>query len=222
LLLEATPLSYILSHNQEESLDPSSADSYLTGLSETRDWLTLIDQQTTQVLENRAYLHFLTKENTNHPDSETEGLISCDEETVESYHAKAIIRCRPDRFHRVIVDTGALRVSTGGRAQFSALQKLNNSIELRPCEDEVTSIKFGISITLIIGTATITTPIGVIQFRIVEANTPFLLALEDLKRLRVNIDINENKLVNPVLYLLIWSSIPHIGKHLRQFSCALF
>jgi hypothetical protein len=79
----------------------------------------------------------------------------------------------------------------------TALQRLDSHLKLGACIDEVTDIKFGIGITLIIGIVEVVTPIGPVIFRIVAANTPFLLALADLKRLRVNIDV-VNDALNPL------------------------
>src|SRR5271170_5765081 len=47
------------------------------------------------------------------------------------------------------------------------------------------TVQFGIGSTSSIGTANVDTPIGEVQFHIVDANTPFLLCLADMDKLQV-------------------------------------
>jgi hypothetical protein len=47
------------------------------------------------------------------------------------------------------------------------------------------TVQFGIGSTSSIGTANVHTPIGEVQFHIVDANTPFLLCLADMDKLQV-------------------------------------
>jgi hypothetical protein len=44
-------------------------------------------------------------------------------------------------------------------------------------------VQFGIGATTSTGSVEVVTPIGVVEFHIVETNTPFLLCLHDMDRL---------------------------------------
>jgi len=45
------------------------------------------------------------------------------------------------------------------------------------------NVQFGISLTTLIRLVTVKTPISLVNFHIVKANTPFLLCLADMDRL---------------------------------------
>jgi hypothetical protein len=96
-------------------------------------------------------------------------------------------RYTSDVFLGIVVDTGASKKSTAGYGQFRALQQSNPAMELEldtSTKGQVT-VQFGIGSTSSIGTANVHTPIGEVQFHIVDANTPFLLCLADMDKLQV-------------------------------------
>lgn len=84
-------------------------------------------------------------------------------------------------FMGICIDTGAARRSTGGLPQFTALQR-TQKLRLIPAGGTIT---LGVTESKIIGTTRVTTPIGVVNFTIVEAAIPFLLSLQTMKDLRV-------------------------------------
>ncbi|OXV09105.1 hypothetical protein Egran_03132, partial [Elaphomyces granulatus] len=93
-------------------------------------------------------------------------------------------RYGPQVFQGVIVDTGAAGCSTGGYSQFIALQKhQNRELQINKAKMGTVTVQFGIGATTSIGSVEVDTPIGVVEFHIVEANTPFLLCLHDMDRL---------------------------------------
>ena len=57
------------------------------------------------------------------------------------------------------------------------------------------NVQFGIGSTLSIGSLLLDTPIGIIEFYVVEAETPFLLCLEDMDKLNVYFNNLENVLI---------------------------
>jgi hypothetical protein len=88
-------------------------------------------------------------------------------------------------FLGIVVDTGASKKSTAGYGQFRALQQSNPAVELDTSTKGQVTVQFGIGSTSSIGTANVHTPIGEVQFHIVDANTPFLLCLADIDKLQV-------------------------------------
>lgn len=80
-----------------------------------------------------------------------------------------------------MIGTGAAHYSARGYNQWVALQRSKNiSIDKLTCR--TVNVQFGIGSTTSIGSVKIDTPIGKVQFHIVEANTPFLLCLRDLAK----------------------------------------
>jgi hypothetical protein len=97
-------------------------------------------------------------------------------------------------FIGILIDTGAAKRSTAGKAQFVALQR-HQQVKLDESRAGEASIQFGIGGTTSIGTADVQTPIGMITFHIVFADVPFLLCLDDIDRLKVRFDNLENVLI---------------------------
>ena len=95
-----------------------------------------------------------------------------------------------------MIDTGASNKSTVGYGQYQAY----NAIETLPVDlsskGEV-KIKFGIGSTSSIGSIHVNSPIGTVEFHVVYADTPFLLSLADMDRLRVKFDNLTNTLITP-------------------------
>jgi hypothetical protein len=88
-------------------------------------------------------------------------------------------------FLGIVVDIRASKKSTASYSQFQALQWSSPAMELEldtSTKGQVT-VQFGIRSTSSIGTTNVHTPIGEVQFHIVDANTPFLLCLEDMDKL---------------------------------------
>ncbi|KAF1935267.1 hypothetical protein EJ02DRAFT_507147 [Clathrospora elynae] len=92
-----------------------------------------------------------------------------------------------DRYSRItyqgiLLDTGASNVSTAGKEQFLALQSKDPT--------------FGKgSVTTSIGTAHVSTEVGKIKFKVLDAPTPFLLCLKDMDRLNVYFNNTTDQLV---------------------------
>ena len=138
----------------------------------------------TNTLADRAFNHWLdpTVEHTN----------AC------SYAASDIkSRYNSDNFMGIVVDTGASTKSTVGRDQFLALQRIIPSLRLDTSTKGQVNVQFGVGHASSIGTATVQTPIGEVQFHVVEPSTPFLLSLADMDRLHAYLDNTRNVLVTP-------------------------
>jgi hypothetical protein len=114
-------------------------------------------------------------------------------DTIDTYLAGGVTRWGLNStFHGVLVDTGAAVISTGGHHQFLALCQSDGFIKLMPCVDKTLEVRFGLGTTQIIGVALLKLSIGDVVFRIVDAATPFLLGLADMKRLEITIDCANN------------------------------
>ena len=106
-------------------------------------------------------------------------------------------RYTSDCFYGIIIDTGASKYSTAGYPQFEALQHDTPSLQLDTSTKGTVTVQFGIGTTSCLGTVTVKTPIGLIQFYVMPANTPFLLSLNDMDRLGIYFNNLQNLLVTP-------------------------
>jgi len=63
------------------------------------------------------------------------------------------------------------------------------------------NVQFGISLTASIKSVAVKTPIGLVNFHIVKADTPFLLCLTDIDRLQVYYNNIIDTLISPATAL---------------------
>jgi transposase InsO family protein len=107
--------------------------------------------------------------------------------TLDSRYSAAV-------FHGIMPDSGAAGHSTAGRPQFQALQRQLPSISLNEAAQKAT-IKFGGGTPITsLGTTSVPTPLGEMEFHVIEADTPFLLCLQDMDRLGIKFDNLRNLL----------------------------
>jgi hypothetical protein len=92
-------------------------------------------------------------------------------------------------------DSGAVGVSTAGQPQFLALQKLDQRVQLDTSTAGAHTVRFGKGMATSKGTIQVDTPLGVITFHVVPANTPFLYCLQDMDAMGVKLDNLENVLI---------------------------
>jgi hypothetical protein len=153
-------------------------------------------------LADRAFIHALTGAK---PSTEaTKGVISPwtepgfttpeAPEPIASYIATT--RYTPDKFYGVVIDTGASQKSTAGYNQFLAYGKTYPTNIDTTRAGQVT-VQFGIGGTSSIGSVRIQTPIGNVEFHVVQADTPFLLCLADMDALGVYYNNLSDRLVTP-------------------------
>jgi hypothetical protein len=139
----------------------------------------------TTMLANRAVRHGLTKED------------PFEERKAEPHAVNFMLESRYSTitFHGIMPDSGAAGVSTAGHPQFRALQQELPSITLDRTTTGKATIRFGSGNTLeSIGTTTVPTPLGLIDFHVILADTPFLLCLQDMDRLGIKFDNLRNHL----------------------------
>ena len=137
-------------------------------------------------------------------------------------------RYHDEKFFGIMIDTGASMKSTVGYGQYQAYNSIHDSPISEIRKGEV-KIKFGIGTTSSIGSITVESPIGNIDFHVVEADTPFLLCLADMDRLRVHYNNVTDVLITPTGELpivrrfghpfLVWSEAIH--PFLQELPCYL-
>jgi hypothetical protein len=93
-----------------------------------------------------------------------------------------------------MIDTGAAQRSTAGFDQFQALQRICD-VQIDESTRGMVSIQFGIGSATSIGSTAVYTPVGTVEFHIVNASTPFLLSLADMDRLKIYLNNITNTLV---------------------------
>ena len=112
-------------------------------------------------------------------------------------------------FFGILIDTGAAKHSTCGYGQFLALQSIVTTPldKKAPCH----GFRFGIGNTTSRGAANVPLPIGNVTFYVIEADTPFLLSLADMTRLRVYLNNVSKELVRDTPVYQSWPVIEHRG-----------
>jgi hypothetical protein len=106
------------------------------------------------------------------------------------------LRYPTSTFYGVVIDTGASQWSTAGYEQYLAYEK-THSKRIDTSRAGMARIHFGIGSASFIGSVTIKTPIGKIEFHVLETDTPFLLCIDDMDALGVYYNNVDNMLVTP-------------------------
>ncbi|KAL0929723.1 uncharacterized protein CTRU02_215366 [Colletotrichum truncatum] len=105
-------------------------------------------------------------------------------------------RYSAQNFQGIMPDSGAAGFSTAGHPQFVALQQIYEGITLNTEAAGGVTVKFGDGIPLeSIGTTKVPTPFGSVKFHVIETNTPFLMCLGDMDRLKVYFNNVTNTLI---------------------------
>ena len=131
--------------------------------------------------------------------------------TIESFASNTLLRYNSSKFYGIIVDTRATQRSTAGIHQFTAFQRLSPDVVLDKLTKSKVVVRFGIGLTSSIGSVTIDTPIGQVEFHILPVTTSFLLSLRDIDRLQVYFNNLTNSLVT------LQSSMPVVRRFGHSF-----
>ncbi|RKF61289.1 hypothetical protein OnM2_043003, partial [Erysiphe neolycopersici] len=83
----------------------------------------------------------------------------------------------------ILIDTGAANRSTVGYNQYIAFKNLFDT-PLDTSPQFKVDIRFGIGTTTTVGTIHVNTPMGIVDFYVSHSDTPFLLSLADLDKLK--------------------------------------
>jgi hypothetical protein len=107
-------------------------------------------------------------------------------------------------FYGVIIDISASKKSTTGYRQYLAYKNTTiDNTDINTTQIGAVNVQFSIRSAALIGSVIIKTPIGLIDFHIIKANTPFLLCLIDIDKLRVYYNNVTDALIGPALTLPI-------------------
>ena len=163
----------------------------------------LIAENTSSItakLAKRALLYALT----------TSALLDSKLPAQAAFSLTATSRYSSAQFIGIMIDTGASQRSTAGYNQFLALQATNlPQFQLNDSTKGLVSVQFRIGSTSSISSINLTTLIGKVKFHIIKANTPFLLSLANLDRLKVYFNNLENTLVTPSKSFLVVQCYRH-------------
>ena len=107
-----------------------------------------------------------------------------------------------DEFYGVIINIKVSKRLTAGYRQYLTYKKTYNTI-INTSKAGAINIQFGISSTLFIGSITVNTPVGNIEFHIIKADTPFLLCFVNIDILKVYYNNLKNVLVTLTKLVLI-------------------
>src|ERR1700727_1826550 len=95
-----------------------------------------------------------------------------------------IERYTPKEFYGVIINIGTSKKSTAGYRQYLAYRTtIDDNIDIDITQTRAVNVQFGIGLTILIRLVKVKTPIGLVNFYVVKADTPFLLCLADINRL---------------------------------------
>lgn len=104
------------------------------------------------------------------------------------------VRYGKGQFFGLLIDGGAAHASSAGWDQYLALSR-EQDVQIDRSQAGRQSFIFGMGMTLSKGTVTVASPIGNVVFHVVDADTPFLLCLDDLDRLGYYLNNITNELV---------------------------
>jgi hypothetical protein len=142
-------------------------------------------------LAKRALLHQLTGETP----TPLQATIPISQKDLSVYNM-SLSRYDSRQFHGIMIDTGAATCSTAGYGQFQAFQRtVTDPVELNTAKKGAVKVQFGIGSTSSLGSASIATPIGQVEFHIMSSNTPFLLSLADMDKLGAYFNNLTNNLI---------------------------
>jgi hypothetical protein len=99
------------------------------------------------------------------------------------------------RFYGIIINKRAAGRSTVDYNQYTAYKSLFDITPIDTNQEKAVKAMFSISLTTLIGSITILTPISQCKFHIVNANTPFLLSLVKIDT-KVSLNNVQNKLTS--------------------------
>ena len=82
-----------------------------------------------------------------------------------------------------LINISTLKKSTIGYGQYLVYKAINNNININTTQTGAINVQFGISLTTLIRLVKVKTPISLVNFYVVKADTPFLLCFTNMDRL---------------------------------------
>jgi len=185
LLTTADLANLSFAHNDQDN----TSESFLTTFRTVTDAQAL---STTADLANRSFAHAIS------PVKPLCGPVNPPpEQDPFVYSNNTTSRYTSEKFYGIMIDTRASKRSTAGWGQYQAYQKTHNNATINTMTAGAINVQFGIGSTSSVGSITINTPVGNIEFHVVKADTPFLLCLADMDTLRVYYNNVTDMLITP-------------------------
>ncbi len=135
------------------------------------------------ILANHSFIHLIAPKN--QPTSTPVGPIMDIIDHEQDLFAYIIIeRYTPKEFYGVIINTSTSKKSTASYRQYFIYKTTtNDNTDINTMQTGAINIQFGIGSTASIRSIKVKTPIGLVDFHVIKADTPFLLCLVDIDRL---------------------------------------
>ena len=135
------------------------------------------------ILADRSFIHSITPENWP-VSTPVRPIMDVTDRKQDPFAYITTERYTPKEFYSVIIDIGASKKSTTGYRQYLIYKTtVNNNTDINTIQTGAINVQFSISSTTLIRLVTVKTPISLVNFHIVKADTPFLLCLADIDRL---------------------------------------
>ena len=161
---------------------PENSETFFTSFGALQDAKIM-----TTNLNQRAFEHELgITESLNNPH---------DSETSDPFAYVVSDRYTSNEFYGIMIDTSASKYSTAGYGQYLAYKTIYD-VNIDSSKAGTIYVQFGIESISSIESIAIATPIDQVEFHIIKADTPFLLCLADLDRLKVYFNNVENILIS--------------------------
>src|SRR6266702_7410047 len=99
-----------------------------------------------------------------------------------------------------MINIGAFKKSTTGYGQYLVYKTtMDDNTDINITQTGAVNVQFGISLIILIGSVTVKTLIGLVDFYVVKADTPFLLCFADIDRLQVYYNNVMDTLIGPTI-----------------------
>jgi hypothetical protein len=161
--------------------------------SKTKNYLTELREingtQTVAILNDQSTLHMITGQDPFDKNELAEpGPNKISTFTFDNCYSSNI-------FQGIMPNSGTAGVLTAGNPQFLTLQRLDPIVQLDTLIAGAYQIQFGKGTALSQGTIQVQTPLRMIIFHVIPANTPFLYCIQDMDAIGVRLDNLKNILV---------------------------
>jgi hypothetical protein len=171
LLIEEGPID---SQDQEQN-DFSRGNTFLTSFGNVNG------RELAEKLADQSAIHTITKD---------DKVDDTDPFTYTTFEG----RYNSKEFYGIMIDTGASTRSTAGYGQYLAY-KSHKNVDIDKSRAGEVNVQFGIGSISSIGSITVLSPFGAIEFHIVRADTPFLLCIKDMDDLRIQFNNLTNRVI---------------------------
>jgi hypothetical protein len=162
-------------------------------------------------LTNRSFSHYLIDFHTDMNDQITDHLqISLKTRTLHTdmkntnpdsfAYVMTPDRYISEKFYEVMIDSSASTKSTAEYDQYLAFKKnkIDPSVDLDPSRADAVNVQFDIESASSIESLIIDTSFGIVKFHVIKTDTPFLLSLADMNRLKVYFNNVTNSLIQMI------------------------